>query len=473
MHGFWLIDEDVARNMTEARRLNMRPAAPDQIRAWEDFSKAEASGDSGGIPRIMKLARGNADIRIEGALTKSPDFWSFFFGGGNATYTSIISSLAIAAADPDVKTIRLLVDSPGGNVDGLFETLAAIEQVRAMPNKKLSVFASNALSAAYGISAAAGTIEAASQGSRFGSIGVAVRAINYGDVVVDITNTDSPDKRPNVATEEGRAVVRRELDAIHELFVDTIARGRGVKDKEVREGFGRGASFVAGDAKKRGMIDSVARPALRSVNSAAASSSPQEAKTNNTKAQSADQAGGRTTMDLRELRAQHPALYDELFEAGRKKGSEEERDRVGAHLTWGQAGGEEGMKLATKHIKEGTGVSLTLGAEYQTLALNRADRGRRQTDDQTAASAVDGANQEIQASSGGAATAGGANTAPGSRRAAAPIDVVATGQEDPNRDIKTNPYTTEELGAITARRMMEKRGKAWGKEGGARGNAAT
>jgi hypothetical protein len=76
--------------------------------------------------------------------------------------------------------------------------------------------------------------------------------------VVHLTNSDAPEKRPEVATPEGRAVVTRYLDQIAAEFMGTIAKGRGVLPAAVAAGYGRGSSMLAGPAKAAGLIDEIA-----------------------------------------------------------------------------------------------------------------------------------------------------------------------------------------------------------------------
>lgn len=371
----WLLHEDTARAMREARALGVRPT-PEQLTALEQRrSELEASGSE--PPRNFRLAGTTAEIRIEGVLSKRVDLWAMLFGGGTTTYQSIISSLAIAKSDPNVKSVVLYIDSPGGTVDGLFDTLAEIESFKGV--KPLSVKASRALSAAYGIAAAAGKIEATNAAASFGSVGVAA-SYYVLDSVVDITNTESPDKRPNVKTPEGKAVVQRELDAIHDLFADAIARGRGTTAKDVSENFGRGATLLAGDAKKRGMIDGVAKPALRAVGGSGLAA---EATTHD----SAQENGKQHKMDLRTLKAQHPDVYEQCVAEGVTK----ERDRVTAHIILGKPIGADGIDLALTAIESGTEMTVAQMARYQAAAMNRKDRTTRQQESDAAAAAADGA----------------------------------------------------------------------------------
>src|SRR5581483_2432164 len=175
------------------------------------------------LPPNLTVSGDTATIDVRGILVETPDFWIWLMGLEQTSYADVRSAIDAAVRDPAVRSVVLAVDSPGGTVDGLFETLASIEQLRAA--RSTSVAARNAQSAAYALAAAAGPITATGPASAFGSVGVAI-AFHGDETVVDITSTNAPNKRPDVTTPEGKAVVQGELDAYHELFVDAIARGR-------------------------------------------------------------------------------------------------------------------------------------------------------------------------------------------------------------------------------------------------------
>lgn len=309
-----------------------------------------------------------AVIAVDGILTKEPDSWIAFFFGKNTAYDDIIGQLAAAEADPNVKGIRLDIDSPGGNADGLFDTLSAIDAV----TKPMSVLARKAQSAAYGIAAAAGGIVATGPGAEFGSVGVAV-SIFVDEAVVTLTSTGAPEKRPDPRTEEGRASIVRELDAIDDLFVDAIANGRGVSMDAVRQGFGRGASFLAGEAERRGMIDGIAGAGLRVVGD---------------RTQATADGGSEECMDLDKLKAEHPAVYKAAVEVG----VNQERDRVVAHLKLGESGD---MKTALIAVKDGADITQTTYAAHMSAALNRRDVKARDDDNKVVEGATNGVKPKV------------------------------------------------------------------------------
>jgi ClpP class serine protease len=385
----WLLNDEALRGM---RRLLPALTATD-LRAFE---AAIAAQPEAAAPRNLRVAGHVAEIDVAGVLSEKPDFLAWLFGGGSSTtYESIRASLASAQADPTVKEIVMNINSPGGNVNGLFETLAAIEAT----SKPMRVRASQAASAAYAIAASAGRIEAVGPASSFGSIGVAT-SIYVDDQVVDIASSEAPNKRPDVSTPEGKAVVQAELDAIHELFADSIARGRAhttgnedIDTEFVNANFGRGGVLLAAEAKKRKMIDSYPKPAsraLRGKNATAVSDGGQDTVT---------ETGDQNPMNLETLKAQHPEVYAAIRAEGEaegiKSGVAQERDRVSAHLTMGEASGD--MKTALTAIADGSGMTASLQAKYLAAGMNRSAIVARETEGAAAAAVTAGATAPTEA----------------------------------------------------------------------------
>ncbi len=376
----WLIREDVLEAMAAGRaRADYQPTDAERDAFAAAMREAYAS-KTADVPRNLQVAGGVANVAVEGVLTEAPDCFATMFGGGNTTYASIRKALAVADADPAVKAIEMYVASPGGTVEGLFETLAAIEATK----KPITVRASLAASAAYAIAAVAGPIEAVGPASVFGSIGVATR-IRINPDVRDIASTEAPNKRPNVATEEGVAAVQGELDALHELFADAIARGRAHNTGEdfsvarVNKEFGRGGTLLTSAAKSRGMIDSMPKPIKRAARG-----------TNATAGLGGAEQPERKRMTKEELKAQHPETYAAVYEDGRVSGEANERKRAKAHLKMGKAAGA--FDVAHAAIESGASVQDDeVFASYQEASLKRRDQSARQEDDAVVAAAANGA----------------------------------------------------------------------------------
>ena len=360
--AIWLLEAAVKAEIETARTSGFAPTA-EQIQKFEalTLSLEDVSGSA------LTVEDGVATLPIRGVMTARPDFFASIFGGGNLTYQSIINAVERADADPDVERLELLFDSPGGTIDGLFQAIAALQAF----SKPITGTVENvAASAAYALASQVDTLTAQTPAARVGSIGIVVSAYTSNQSV-SITSTAAPNKRPDLKTEAGQAKVREELDALHELFADAIATGRNSTVATVNAQFGQGSVLVANDALSRGMIDAIAStPANNTTTASTGGDEPLE-----------------TSMDLSQLKAQHPDVYA----AAVAKGVEDERERVSAHLTLGEASGD--MATATAAITNGDGLTASLQAKYLAAGMNRQDQANRDADDADAA-AADSANAD-------------------------------------------------------------------------------
>ena len=363
----WLLEAAIRQEMEWAQKSGVSPSAEMQAQ----FEARIGNDDSTSGARLLTIAGDSAEIDIKGVLTKAPSFMAMLFGGGNVTYPEIISAIAIAEQDDAVEKITLAIDSPGGHVDGLFD---AIDAIKAAKKPTKTIFTNTGASAAFALGVQSDEVLAANISTRLGSVGVVV-GFHVDESAIDITSTDAPRKRPDVTTDAGVAMVREELDAIHEIFVDAIADGRDTTPNDVNSNFGKGGVFLSGEALKRGMIDGVINPG-------------KSAKTTTAKRGNKTEA---SHMDLKTLQAHHPETFAAVKEMGIIEGTAAERDRVTAHLTMGEKTGA--MKTASAAITDGSGMTMALTATYMTAGMDLRDVSNR-ADDDANANAGDGANND-------------------------------------------------------------------------------
>ena len=202
--------------------------------------------------RPVKLADGVAIIDVQGVLLRDEDGLAEFFGG--ASTVRISRQIAEALADESVKSILLYINSPGGQVNGTAELADQIYAARQV--KPVTAYISgDGYSAAYWLASQAGKIYMHSAAGA-GSIGVCypVETENYTTWLVSDV---SPNKHPEVAGEASRAQMQTMLDDLGSIFVDAVARGRGITRDEVLSRFGGGDIFIALKAVDRGLADEV------------------------------------------------------------------------------------------------------------------------------------------------------------------------------------------------------------------------
>ncbi len=372
----WFLESKILQALNQAHQAKIQFTADQQAQYTARIMAADTS-------RILTIAGDKAEIHVKGVLTNSPDIFAMFFGGGNTTYPEIISALAEADADTNIDEIIMRFDSGGGGILGMFDTIAAIQTTKTPIT---AVVGTMAASAAFALASQADSLIASNRASMVGSIGIAIDTFVF-DEQVSITSTHAPKKRPDLRTEKGKAIVVEELDAIHELFAEAIAVGRNTTEEKVNAEFGQGATLLADEALKRGMIDSIAGSTpLKVVKSA-----------KQTTVHRGGQQPEAGPMDLIELKAKHPDVYQAAVNVGQIEGQTKERDRVGAHLTLGKASGA--METAITAIKEGSEMTATLTAEYMAAGMNRQDVSNRQDDD-VDASAADNVNTDDEVDQG-------------------------------------------------------------------------
>lgn len=365
----WLLEQEAFRKLNAA--IVSGEFTAEQIEACKiqtlergPLGGAEIRGSEGVIP-------------IEGTLTEKFDFFAHYFGGGNTLYGNISAAVEAFDKDPSVNSIVFEIgSSPGGHISGLF---AAVETIQKAKTPTVARVKSMAASATYALASAADKIYASDKSTMVGSVGV-VQDFCVDDSSIQIRSTKAPKKNPDVRTEEGKAAVTEVLDGVHELFAGAIAKGRGTTTARVNADFGQGAIVLASDAVKKEMIDGVGIKNLRKIKPTATSLTKASSKMEVVK------------MNKDTLRLEHPALYAEMIELG----VAQERDRVIAHVKMGEASGDTKTMMAA--LKDGSGMTMTIEADYKIAAMRRNDMDSRQEE-----------NPDLEVTAAGDGTGGGAD----------------------------------------------------------------
>jgi ClpP class serine protease len=232
---------------------------PDVERLSDIESLSFCFGDeSGKAKSILSINGSEAKITIKGILSQDglPAIMRFFGFEGTA-YTEIVSAVNEALANEDVKTIRLVMDTPGGEVKGVDSAWSAIHLAAA---EKIVIAENHGLlaSAGYWIASAAGKINALSPVAETGSIGVVATFIDNSKALeergfkrIEVLSRNAPDKRPDATTKKGLLVIQERVNAIERVFISRIAKGRGLEEKFIEANFGRGTVLVAQDPEKK------------------------------------------------------------------------------------------------------------------------------------------------------------------------------------------------------------------------------
>ena len=169
-----------------------------------------------------------------------------------------------ALANPEVGSILIDVQSPGGTVDGVQELA---DEIRAARGDKPIIAIANAYaaSAAYWIASAADEMVVTPSGE-VESIGVfaAHQEFSKMDEMLGCKTTLIAAGKFKVEgnpfeplSEEARDAIQARVDDYYSMLVSDVAKARGVKVSDVRGGFGQGRMVGARDAVAQGMADRI------------------------------------------------------------------------------------------------------------------------------------------------------------------------------------------------------------------------
>lgn len=189
--------------------------------------------------RPYSVKEGILHVPIKGVLLHG--FGYQFFGLATG-YEYIQKAIERGMADEEVRGIALIINSPGGHVAGNFDLVDRIFAGRA--NKPIHAFVDeHAYSAAYSIASAAETITVARTGGT-GSIGVVTMHVDISKALdkfgIKVTyiyaGKHKVDGNPTEPLPEGVLErIQARVDGLYDVFVATVARNRGLDEKEVRK----------------------------------------------------------------------------------------------------------------------------------------------------------------------------------------------------------------------------------------------
>jgi signal peptide peptidase SppA len=276
----------------------------------------------------LEMRDGIAVLPVVGPLFRYANLFTQVSGA--SSYELLAKDFTQAVENPDVKAIILNIDSPGGEVNGCAEFADMIHEARGV--KPIIAYASgDAASGAYWIAAAADEI-VVSKTSALGSIGVVgVYRGNKGEDAVEVVSSQSPYKRLDPDTDDGRARLQKRIDAMADVFVDAVAKYRGVASSHVQNHYGSGDVFIGDAAVKQGLADRIGsfEKLLFELSGNPVSEPSPHSINPNQQEKSMD--------DIQSLREAYPDLTASLEQDAVKQGVTNERSRVQGILSHDEA----------------------------------------------------------------------------------------------------------------------------------------
>jgi ClpP class serine protease len=196
---------------------------------------------------LVTVREGIATIRITGPMFRYENFFSWYLGW--ATYETIAREVTACRANPNIKALLFVFDTPGGEVNGASECARIIFDGR--DDKPQLAFATGACcSGGYWLASAVGRIVAADT-AVLGSIGVITSFLDDREFLKDLgfeeivlRSTQSPKKALTPVDPEGRAEWQKMIDDMAAVFINAVSEYRSVDADVVLAQYGQGSVFV-------------------------------------------------------------------------------------------------------------------------------------------------------------------------------------------------------------------------------------
>lgn len=386
------------------------PAPEEEDEAYDPDAVSTRTGEPIDGARAARIRDGVAVVPVVGPI---------FRRGNLITKVSAATSIEVLARDlraaveePAAEAVLLDVDSPGGEVNGISEMSDLIFEARS--EKPVRAFVSGAgASGGYWLASAAERVDAADT-ALLGSIGVRTAFVDRsernrseGIRRIEFVSSQTPNKVPDPTAEEGREQIQSVIDAMADVFIDDVARNRGVSRETVLEDFGAGAVFVGEEAVRRGLADGVStfEQVLEEMRTertdAGVSLTPAADQLNREDdvSDSEDQTTREQLSDINasaeDLRAACPGAVEEIEEEAASEAAEAERERIQAIYDLDVPSAYDDLKGEAMFDPEATANTVS-----RRILDRQSERKRAQLE------AREGDEEELDAPSGSATAAG-------------------------------------------------------------------
>lgn len=220
------------------------------------------------LPGPQRVVHENRDgiviITASGVLSQRINLMQDVSGG---TSTELLArDIQAAADDKKISGILLKIDSPGGQVSGTQAAAAALYRARQI-KPTATLVDEQAASGGVWIASAAKRVFMASPTAVAGHIGVAMRHVDtseaqreagiktthiYAGRYKRIDNPDEP------LTDEAKKYLQKQVDYLYSLFVNDMARNRGVSTDRVLSDMADARLFYGQQAVDVGLADGIA-----------------------------------------------------------------------------------------------------------------------------------------------------------------------------------------------------------------------
>ncbi len=338
--------------LSEDKRTEIRTF----LEAWEQGIKLDMSpfgGQEQQYSENYEVINGVAIMPVQDVIGPRMNMLMYYSGG---TSVEMLSKDFMEARDrSDVRAIVFDCDTPGGDASNLANLSDLIFEARAI-KPIIAVINPSCYSGGYWIASAASKVLMASSTAGAGSIGVVIehRDVSGRDKLRGVVTTEIySGKYKRIAssykplTEDGQAYLQDRADYVYSLFVDEIARNRGVSTDTVLKSMADGKIVIGQQAVDAGLADGIesldsviknlqANPSFYTTRISGGSGGAQGGNSN----MKTDAGTGTqpelipgSTLTLASLKSDYSAIYQAAFDEGAAAGATKAKGENEAAVT--------------------------------------------------------------------------------------------------------------------------------------------
>lgn len=243
-HEYWLVAEedlDTAIAYRAEAQASIREFLKDQGLSAQVAQSQEDDDFWQGMSFVRPyiVTEGVLQIPVQGVMLNRFPYQLDDYATG---YEYVEKAFARGMEDPEVESISLMIDSPGGVVNGLFELTDAMAEMRAASDKPVTTYVSGmAASAAYAIATVADEIVVGRM-SVVGSVGVLATHIDMTGMAdkagIRVTyvyaGKNKADGQPfKKLSDSAKARIQKRVDRTYGIFTELVANNRDMSQEDV------------------------------------------------------------------------------------------------------------------------------------------------------------------------------------------------------------------------------------------------
>ncbi len=254
---------DMLARRLAARPLALAPRAVEALVAAPQAFLGEAERPQATGTAWQMTEGGIGHLPILGPLVQRGDWLTGMFG--ITSYDDVAAAAEAAFADPGTRAVLMEIDSPGGEVAGLFDLVDRLAALKAGTGKPLWAIArEQALSAGYAIASVADRV-LVTQTGEVGSIGVIAVHVDQSahdqaegrKYTLIHAGAKKADGNPHIPlSPEALADVQADVDDLYARLVARMARARGMSPEAIAAT--EAAIFRGQNALGAGLADGIA-----------------------------------------------------------------------------------------------------------------------------------------------------------------------------------------------------------------------